>query len=523
MTVNKQVSQTEKTFPSSSILLSTTDLKGKITYANHDFCEIAGYELDELIGHGHNIVRHPDMPKAAFADLWDTLKQGRSWMGPVKNRCKNGDYYWVNAYVTPIKDEQGKVVEYQSVRTVPEEKVVRRAKKLYRQLNEGKTPVRLRFSRLDYTTYMQSLLMMLTLFLGMAMAYTRDSLWMVLPAFIMSLACSVLFALWRKRYQQVVHQAEQVFDNNLMSILYSGCPDKLGRIELALKMRKSELNAVIGRVRDLSENVNSIAEDTAANGSDVSKMLSEQSSEIDQVATAMNQMVGTINELSSSVLSAADASTQGQSISNSGMAVVSDTVDSIHTLSGQLQEVDKVISHLVQGSQSIETISDEISSIADQTNLLALNAAIEAARAGEQGRGFAVVAEEVRALAQRTQQSTEEIKNMLAQLNKESDEAIAAMSKSRDLARDCVRFANDTGNTLGEVNGEVDKISVLNQQIATAVEEQSVVAEQVSKNTHRINDIANVGVGHGEDSKQLSHDLLDELKTLHSLIVQFKN
>ncbi|WDE07251.1 methyl-accepting chemotaxis protein [Thalassomonas viridans] len=523
MTVNKQVTQTEKTFSSSSILLSTTDLKGRITYANHDFCEIAGYELDELIGHGHNIVRHPDMPKAAFADLWDTLKQGRSWMGPVKNRCKNGDYYWVNAYVTPIKDEQGKVVEYQSVRTVPEEKVVRRAKKLYRQLNEGKTPVRLRFSRLDYTTYMQSLLMMLTLFLGMAMFYVQDSALMILPGFILSLTCSVLFALWRKRYQKVVLQAEQVFDNNLMSILYSGCPDKLGRIELALKMRKSELNAVIGRVRDLSENVNSIAEDTAANGSDVSKMLSEQSSEIELVATAMNQMVGTINELSSSVLSAADASTQGQSISNNGMQVVTNTVDSIHTLSGQLQEVDEVISHLVQGSQSIETISDEISSIADQTNLLALNAAIEAARAGEQGRGFAVVAEEVRALAQRTQQSTEEIKSMLTQLNKESAEAITAMSKSRDLARDCVRFANDTGNTLGDVNGEVDKISQLNQQIATAVEEQSVVAEQVSQNTDRINDIANIGVSHGEDSKQLSHDLLGELKTLHSLIVQFKS
>ena len=522
MTANKPVTQTEKTFSPASILLSTTDLKGKITYANSDFCDIAGYSLEELMGHGHNIVRHPDMPKAAFSDLWQTLKQGKSWMGPVKNRCKNGDYYWVNAYVTPIKDEHGQVTEYQSVRTVPEAAVVRRAKKLYRQLNEGKTPVRLRFSRLDYTTYIQTLMMLLTLLLCLGAAFADIPVLVVLPALLVSFSCSILFALWRKRYQVVVHQAEQVFDNNLMSILYSGCPDKLGRVELALKMRKSELNAVIGRVRDLSANVNAIAEDTAVNGNDVSIMLSEQSHEIELVATAMNQMVLTTNELSSSVLSAADASTQGQHMSNSGMKVVSKTVDSIHTLSSQLEEVDTVIGHLVQGSRSIETISDEISSIADQTNLLALNAAIEAARAGEQGRGFAVVAEEVRALAQRTQQSTEEIKNMLAQLNKESDEAMSAMAKSHELAMNCVHFANDTGQTLGDVNGEVDKISTLNQQIATAVEEQSVVAEQVSKNTDRINDIANTGVGHGEDSKQLSNDLLAELKTLHSLIVQFK-
>ena len=107
----------EQTFNESEILLSITDLDSHIKYANAEFCKIAGYANDELKDQPHNVVRHPDMPKQAFADLWSVIQRGKSWMGAVKNQCKNGDYYWVNAYVTPIKDDSGNNVEYQSVRT----------------------------------------------------------------------------------------------------------------------------------------------------------------------------------------------------------------------------------------------------------------------------------------------------------------------------------------------------------------------------------------------------------------------
>ncbi len=130
----------EQLFGQDEILLSTTDLSSHIKYANHYFCKIAGYELDEMLGKPHNMVRHPDMPKAAFENLWQFIQSGESWMGPVKNRCKNGDYYWVNAFVTPIKDEHGKVHEYQSVRTCPDRQVTKRAEHLYPQLSAGKTP-----------------------------------------------------------------------------------------------------------------------------------------------------------------------------------------------------------------------------------------------------------------------------------------------------------------------------------------------------------------------------------------------
>ena len=131
------ISMTERTFTEHQQLVSTTDLNGTITYANPEFCEIAGYSLEELVGQHHNIVRHPDMPTAAFKDLWEKLKRGDSWRGMVKNRCKNGDYYWVDAYVTPLLKD-GKISGYQSVRALPSNEQKAQAQKLYDKLNNNK-------------------------------------------------------------------------------------------------------------------------------------------------------------------------------------------------------------------------------------------------------------------------------------------------------------------------------------------------------------------------------------------------
>ena len=123
---NQPVTQRERSFPTDQRLISTTDLKGQITYCNETFIQISGFSRDELMRAPHNLVRHPDVPPAVFAHMWTTLKQGKPWMGIVKNRCKNGDHYWVNAYVTPIL-ENNQVVGYESVRVKPSTEQVRRA------------------------------------------------------------------------------------------------------------------------------------------------------------------------------------------------------------------------------------------------------------------------------------------------------------------------------------------------------------------------------------------------------------
>ncbi|WP_257978533.1 PAS domain-containing protein, partial [Aeromonas salmonicida] len=125
-------------FPDHLSLISTTDPASHITYANQHFCEVAGYNAAEMEGVPHNLVRHPDMPKAAFADMWQRLRQGKSWMGLVKNRAKSGSFYWVNAYVTPILNDQQQIIEYQSVRTRPSEQDIAWAEQLYARIRAGK-------------------------------------------------------------------------------------------------------------------------------------------------------------------------------------------------------------------------------------------------------------------------------------------------------------------------------------------------------------------------------------------------
>ena len=134
---NGPVTDREQLYSSATMLVSMTDLKGRITYANPAFVQVSGYTLSELLGKAHNLVRHPDMPEAAFADLWGTIQTGRPWTALVKNRCKNGDYYWVRANVTPVI-EQGEVVGFMSVRTLPAREEVESAEALYSAIREGK-------------------------------------------------------------------------------------------------------------------------------------------------------------------------------------------------------------------------------------------------------------------------------------------------------------------------------------------------------------------------------------------------
>lgn len=510
----------EQLFDKNEILLSTTTLDSKIKYANKKFRDIAGYSMQELQGNAHNIVRHPDMPKAAFKDLWQFTQAGHSWMGPVKNSCKNGDYYWVNAFVTPIKDSQGKIFEYQSVRTLPDRDVVDRATRVYKQINAGKPPVQLKFTT-DLTRWFQLFFILSSVFSLLVAIFAGLSPLLSIPMVIITVFFSGLFMNWRKKYKEVVADAKSVFNNPLMSFLYSGNNDQIGTIKLAQKMRAAELKAIVGRVCDVSDNITLTAKEAAECGINVSAILAQQNNETEQVATAMNEMSATVNDLAQVVGHAAQASQHSLTISGQGQKIVQETITANNDLAVQLTQVEGAIARLVNGSKSIATVLNEISSIADQTNLLALNAAIEAARAGDQGRGFAVVADEVRSLAMRTQQSTVEINNLLSQLQSESHAAHNAMEKGTELSRQCVALSAETGNSLLQINSEISELANLNIQIATAIEEQSLVSEEINRNVVAISDMAVTTESHGQQAVVLSHELLDKLKEQQALVTQF--
>ncbi|WP_296217038.1 methyl-accepting chemotaxis protein, partial [Pseudomonas sp. UBA2684] len=401
--------------PKDANILSTTSPQSHITYVNPDFIKISGFTEEELLGQPHNIVRHPDMPSAAFEHMWSTLKAGRSWMGLVKNRCKNGDHYWVSAYVTPIT-KNGSTVEYQSVRTKPDPEQVQAAENLYAQLRSGKsaTPkwsvsLSVKILLLIWGSALSSL-MVAGIFTG---ASPSDLLLAVLVSGGLS---SVGIMALLSPLGKLLARVKNISNNPLSQILYTGRNDEFGQIEFALRMMQAETGAVIGRIGDASNRLGEHARGLLKDIESSNFLTVEQQAETDQIATAVNQMAASIQEVASNAQHAADAAGRADSETSSGQRLVAHTSQSITALEGEIRQAAQVIHELEGQSNEISKVLDVIRGIAEQTNLLALNAAIEAARAGEQGRGFAVVADEVRSLAARTQQSTTDIQSMISAL-----------------------------------------------------------------------------------------------------------
>lgn len=506
--------------PKDANILSTTSPQSHITYVNPDFIKISGFTEEELLGQPHNIVRHPDMPPAAFEHMWSTLKSGRSWMGLVKNRCKNGDHYWVSAYVTPIA-KNGSIVEYQSVRTKPEPEQVLAAEKLYAQLRSGKAAR----PKLAASFSVKILLLIWGSIISSAMAagmLTDTSISSLLLATLMSgslSSVSVLAIL--SPLGRLVERARNISNNPLSQSLYTGRTDEFGQIEFALRMMQAETGAIVGRIGDAS---NRLSEHTRGLLKDIesSNVLTvEQQAETDQIATAVNQMVASIQEVASNAQHAADAAGRADTEAASGQRLVAHTSQSITALEGEIRQATQVIHELEGQSNEISKILDVIRGIADQTNLLALNAAIEAARAGEQGRGFAVVADEVRSLAARTQQSTTDIQSMISALQERAQSAVTVMEQSSRQAHTSVAHAEEAATALDGIGQRVNEITDMNAQIATAVEQQGAVSEDINRSIINIRDAADTNVQTGQNNLQSAKSVAQLTSALSELAKQF--
>ena len=523
MKINTPVTNTEVTYPEDSNLLSTTNLKGAITYCSDDFINISGYSEEELTGSNHNIVRHPDMPPAAFADLWSNIKSEKPWMGIVKNRCKDGSYYWVDAYVTPIK-EHDRVDEYQSVRTIPDRVVVGRAEKIYSQLMQGKTPLSLRLPKFSIRSKLITgftLAVVPPLWaLASGSAASGFASWAIAA---LSLGAAVTTTwLVSRRITAGARAARAVIDNPLMQLIYTNSTDEVGAMALSMKMQASELRAVVGRISDSSLALKGSAEVLANTIEETNVRVHEQQSQTDQVATAMHEMSATVQEVARNAAYAAEGTKEAQQSADEGRTVVNETIQSIRDVAGGVEQAAEVINNLNTDAATISTVVDVIRGIAEQTNLLALNAAIEAARAGEQGRGFAVVADEVRTLAQRTQQSTQEIQDMVERLQEGASGAVAAMQQGTKKTETSVQRATAAGKALEDIIAVIKNISDMNTQIATAAEEQSAVAEEINGNVVAINELGQGTADATYQNGEISQQLIHEARRQQQLVKQFQ-
>ncbi|SQH74471.1 Methyl-accepting chemotaxis protein [Shewanella benthica] len=298
--------------------------------------------------------------------------------------------------------------------------------------------------------------------------------------------------------------------------------DEFADLSRAFNLMLDKFQASINSVSDTSKQLAQSAQGMAKITSETAASVQSQRHELDMVATAMNEMTATVVEVAKNANDAADAANQTDVQSKEGMLVVNNTVETIVGLAAEIESAAEVIQNLEKDSNQIGTILDVIKGIAEQTNLLALNAAIEAARAGEQGRGFAVVADEVRTLASRTQESTEEIQAMIEKLQAGAKTAVSVMSDSRKYADDSVSHAKSAGEALQMITQSIGIITEMNTQIATAAEEQSAVSEEINANIVNINHAAEEATEGANSTSSESERLAEMAQELQLLVQQFK-
>lgn len=279
-------------------------------------------------------------------------------------------------------------------------------------------------------------------------------------------------------------------EGDLVKRLDINSNDEFGKVSEDFNQFLSYLQNLIKEVKSTSSQVRLNTDKTEDSSSQAAQELNSQLSELDQLATAMSEMSATAHDVAGNAQSAAQKASEADDIAKNGVEIVDKTSASIAQLTTQMGSVVTTINELVNYSNNIESILTVITDIADQTNLLALNAAIEAARAGEQGRGFAVVADEVRTLASKTQESTEQIKGMISQLQVGVKNAESVILKSRENADETQQVAIQASTSLNEIRASIDAINGMNVQIATAAEEQSMTTKEINQNTQNIRNIS---------------------------------
>ena len=309
---------------------------------------------------------------------------------------------------------------------------------------------------------------------------------------------------------------------DLRKRLQSSQQDEVGELVNEFNHFVAKLQGIIRDITDSVGSLNNAARQMAEVTAESREGIVKQQADVDQVATAMNEMSATVHEVARNAVDAAGAAREADEEAAQGKQVVSQAVGTIDRLAGDVEEAAAVIHQLAQDSENIGTVLDVIKAIAEQTNLLALNAAIEAARAGEQGRGFAVVADEVRTLAQRTQQSTQEIQEIIEKLQAGAEKAERVMKASREQAQVSVDESSRAGTSLMSITDMVARINDMNTQIASAAEEQTAVAEEISRSIVAINDVAVQTSQSSEQLQKASEEVSSMATQLHGLVAKFK-
>ncbi len=513
MRTNLPVTQQEYQFPDNETLLSATDTASHISYANAAFIRTSGFSPDELIGEPHNLVRHPDMPVEAFADMWRSLKRGQSWTALVKNRRKNGDHYWVRANAAPMR-RNGQVVGYLSVRTKPARPEVEAAEALYRRFRDGKASglafhrgLLIRTGWMCWASTLQLLptawRVRLPLLLVAAAAAGAQALsglpveaWAGLGT---ALGLSLLLAAWFIEAQitaplrKIAAVAQQVASGEAGTPLNLNRCDDIGILARSINQAGLNLQSLVADVHEQVSGVQMASHEIATANNDLSSRTEQTASNLEQTAAAMEEQTATVRQNSDTAQQASQLAQNASDVASRGGEAVSDIVSTMALIS--------------EASRKIADIISVIDGIAFQTNILALNAAVEAARAGEQGRGFAVVAGEVRSLAGRSAEAAKEIKSLI-------DDSVSKVDSGS-------RLVANAGQTMTEVVGQVRRVNDLIAEITAASKEQSIGISQVGQAVSQLDEMTQQNAAMVEQSSAAANSMREQAQRLMEAVKVF--
>ncbi|WP_243694127.1 methyl-accepting chemotaxis protein [Vibrio viridaestus] len=498
-------------------LISTTTVDSHITYCNEDFSRVAGYSQSELLGKPHNIIRHKDMPKQAFAQLWNYLHSGQSWMGLVKNNCKEKGHYWVSAFVTPIKESDGSIYEYQSVRHQPTDEQISRASLLYELMQKGKrTPRRQGWFNVGIT--LQTLIF-LAFIVGFAVV--SDHIYLLSCGAVVTFIQLLILLKLRLRLERLNTKVRKSYSNPLMEWPYTGHYDDFSSIELSFTMKQSELRAVTARSLETSGGLLLSAEEEMAVSQSIQEKLQEQNTSTDAMSVAAEQMLSAIDGVSDHAKSNTEFVADAMKTATNGMETIKASVRTVEELGSHLNQSKLALEHLYQDVDGIEGILVLIHGIAEQTNLLALNAAIEAARAGEAGRGFAVVADEVRNLSEKTSASVDDIRQRIEQLQSAVRKTGDVISKGQAVSAQSVKQSDISREAFEKIVVDLSSIGKQSDFTSQSISEQVEVTKGMVEHVKRMRDAVNETKVLSSTSVVRTGTLVEQLESLQRLVRQF--